>query len=357
MEGPTSVPAPMVVTPLPHAPSKRDVGVDYYRFLALLTIFIRHLPGVPFSDGFINCVFAFNVVAVIMGSALGSRLSTTPRTYKTYMWGKVKAILFPAYIYTFFGYLLYLWTGFPLLTYESMVFLEGYFWFVRGYMLIYACSPIIVRMHKETSSHLKYFLKVFAVNLVFELINEVILYNLDFRSDWGQFYGNNITNYCYFPVYFAAMYRLPDLNRKQYWSFFVFCVVSLGVLTLKHIYLNSDTPCAPHYHKSPMDSTYGFYGIACSMVLYAGVPVYKKVFPIVGMDDAASFFSSHSMWIYLHHLEFIHVAREDMGWFVQFLILLLCAAGATKIQSTFVARLATRVKSPTVVRNMKIILG
>lgn len=338
-------------------PRERDYSVDCFRFVGMILIVMRHVRAWDYLSGsLLSEVICFNVVMVIMGCVLGTRLSRTPRAYPAYLWMKIKGIYFPAIIHASCCYTIaYLLGSTNLSLIAPHLILGGYFWFIRGYLIIYVLTPWVKRLNEEVKSHKKYFLFCFFLVVVSEGFRILVQdYRLPPRpvrlfSHWYIFPTYS------FPLCFLILYRTPILNRREYWGLWL---IMVGFFASIYVYHKAGNyPVNPNYYKSPMSITYSLYGMIMTMVLYAFLPYISKFIQFLGLLDVAQFISSHSLWFYMHHTLFADVfCFTDTPFFVLF-VMVACTYCTTKMQSSIVSRIAANIKSPTIASNVRMIFG
>lgn len=338
---------------------QRDLTLDFFRFFSLMAIFFRHTP---FLSGKCRTLFlfvTFNVVLLIMGSALGARISNSKLPYKVYILEKIKAVAIPAYIFSTVAHIskVYFYSNsYPVVGTEDLLFLMGFFWFVRGYLLIYSCVPLVKYVSNSIKSHRRYYLVLIMITEVLRIFNQWMFdaFPNHRYGVWG--FTDNFTNYCYFPIMFAWFFRIPDLTAREYWLLFS---VSLSLLLFYlgcYIEFVPGSPLHPDSYKGNMRPPYIYYGYTMSLLIYSAATPMKQAFTFLHLDSVATFVSSHSLWMYLWHLCFLNIIPPSVPICLSFMVLVSTSFVMTKMQSEIIKIISIYV-SPNVARNLRIIFG
>lgn len=336
---------------------KRDLGVDNFRFVSLLVNFFFHVEPFSVSHPYVFYLLSCNIGLVVVGSALGSRMSENKFSYFPFLWKKVKVLIFPPYIFFF---LLWCFTFVvPVLAFDKRFFfkhlvLDGYLWMIKGYVLLHAVSPFVKKLHQRTKSHLRWYLGVFLVSACVECFNWCVRHTLSDATFIGRAYQYQCGIFLQFPVVYAFFLRVPDLSYTQYWRLFLSLMLVILVSSWG-LFFTGRSPHPGHY-KYPFTLFYFSYGISAAMVSYRLIPLYKFIFSSLRMMNIVHFVSSHSLWAYLYHIVFIVLRPMGVPIIIRYFMLLVFSFSLAYFQSR-VVRIAACHLQPSIGRSLVLMMG
>jgi len=335
----------------------RNLSTDTFRFISLLLIFLDHSTYPREYYVFFIPFIGFDTVLVNAGSALGSRASRTKHPYRPYLWRKIKCIVIPVYIYLFTVWMVNIFSPMPFCItpfFHTLVRLFGFLWIIRGYFLIYAVSPFIIEYHQKETSHMRYYCTVGLASVLLTVTYNFILKQISNLPLLHRLFENNIGICFLFPVMYACFFRVPDLSYTQYWRLF-FALISITI-SIMLAYQWKGENYHPRFSQETVGIHYCTYGLSAAMVYYRLSPLLLRIILSLAMEKIATFTSSHSMWVYLHHITFQSIARDETSLFHKWFILSTAAICLTYLQSRAVEVIASRVR-PSVAANLRLILG
>lgn len=356
METEKPVPFMPVATPAPQA-KERDFGIDCFRFVSLLTIFVFHIYRFPIDDVFLSNFLSFCVGIVAVGSTLGRKASGKKYSYWEYMWRRVKLIVFPPYIFFISIWLLTLVCPFPIVMrrfYSNHLVLNGYIWVIKGYFLMYALSPVFDKLDRRTSSHLRYYLYILLISSILEIVSLLLMVSFQPWPMLKTFYQYQIGVYLQFPMVHGFFLRVLSLNYSQYWTLFCSLMVYLTVFCVGFLTLGLNPH--PEEYKTRLCNYCYAYALAASMISYRLIPLYERIFTTLKLESMVSFVSAHSLWIYLYQILFLAIEPTALPFFLRFSLLVSYIYCATYFQCSVVQYVSTFLP-PAVATNFRLIMG
>lgn len=338
-----------------------ELSVDVYRFLAAVTVLMQNVEG---WDGTLHGLgpwLSFNLPLVVMGCALDYRsrvAHTGPKNCSNSVWESSQRILFPALVFSGLVWFLGPFISPQMTRLECLDYLRmsGFLWYVRSCFVVYLFAPLVHQIHVRIKSHARYF--------VFFCIPALVLFELWLQWIWLYspltegakiWLFRKIYSWCCFPVYFAILYRIPDLKRSLYWFWWIVMVVCLVFLTLYHV--AKGAPAHPHHYRQPTSITYGLYGMIFSMGFYACLPQITKCIYFMNLDDVASFVSSHTIWFFMYLTLYRRFFTHGYPSIVVFYALFLMVYTTTRIQAFVVRCLTVRISSGTIAKHVRTTFG
>ncbi len=155
----------------------RNERIDLLRFIGLAMIILAHTnpPEIIFQAR------NFDVPLMVVVAGLSFRASYRLEPYFTYLWNRVKRLIFPVWLFLTLYFLVVNKTGYPIALpnfrkiIESYLFLDGigYVWIIRVFLLVSIVSPLIYSYCQREKSDGKYLLSVTSIYLLYEFITIV----------------------------------------------------------------------------------------------------------------------------------------------------------------------------------------
>lgn len=336
---------------------KRDFSIDAFRFVSLLCIFFSHSSYPKKDYGFISIFIGFDVALLNAGCALGSKQSLTKRSYWPYLWKKIKGICIPPYVYLFCVWVVNLFLPMPFSTpmfFRLHIRLYGYLWTIRGYVLIYAMSPLINAYCGRQKSHVHYFFSIGLVSVLLPVVFNTIQALLSSVPRLENLFYYNLGLIFLFPMMHAYFLRVPELTYTQFWRLFVTLMgITISIMLTLQWKGKNIHPCA---YRLPVSILFCTYGLSAAMISYRLTPLYEYIFSFLGIKPIVSFVSSHSMWVNLHHITFKLMAKDEASILQKWFMISATSICFTYLQSRIVEKIASRVR-PSVATNLRLILG
>ena len=214
--------------------SNRNVVIDYMRAGALALIILAHVSA-PFTIMEFRC---FDVVMLVFLSGFSYRLSAEnrKRTYKKYIWGRIKKLLFPTWIILtlIFGCVFFISKSAEPIgivkMIESYLLYDGigYVWFVRVTLLLAIVSPILLGLSKKIHNNELYFVVVLIIWYILYYLM-LLIYNMNMFPHWINlfYYLYPIYIMGYGSIYFLGIHynNLSQVLKRGIFLITVFIIV------------------------------------------------------------------------------------------------------------------------------------
>ena len=131
----------------------RDEKIDLLRFIGLAMIILAHVG----SPTIILQLRNFDVPLMVLVSGASFALAYRNEPYASYVWKRIKRLLFPTWIFLTAYFSIMFATGFPMALpdlnkiAESYLLLSGigYVWIIRVFLLVALVSPLILKFNNS----------------------------------------------------------------------------------------------------------------------------------------------------------------------------------------------------------------
>lgn len=335
----------------------RDERIDILKALGIAMIILAHVspPALIFQ------LRNFDVPLMVLISGMSFGLSYKNEDFLSYMWKRVKRLVFPVWIFltAYFGCIAIFDLKIESLTYpillQSYLLVGGigYVWIIKVFLLVALVSPFIYQCNKNTSSTRKYLISILAIFFVYEVvcILSAPYFSLGIAKDITQ-----LTHYIIpYSLVFAIGLRMPAMNMYVV----IFCA-SISCLIFVGLFL-----CFWWYHghivftqahKYPPTIYYFSYAIFISCLVWLLVPHVEKVINYLKpVKQVVMFIAGNSIWIYLWHIPFLKLVYS--GFIIKYTMVFMFAILATFIQVWLVKNvLLKNVKHEQSKKNLKMLL-
>ena len=317
----------------------RDNRVDILRFLGLAMIVLAHVnpPEIIFQ------IRNFDVPLMVMVSGVSFSLSYKQESYISYLWKRVKRLLFPLWIFLTCYFALIFFTGYPIKLPSVRTILEsysllsgiGFVWIIRVFLFMAALAPFIMKLHLKSKKNFHYFLTISLTYLAYEII---LLISKPFfsTSKWVIIFENIILYLMPYAVIFAIGLRLNSINRKLLVYMAISCLSAFGIIALS-FYLNSGLFIQTQNFKYPPSIYYLSYAVGISIVLWLASEYIVNFINNLKLTTPVLFIAQNSMWIYLWHIPLLNIIK--MPFYFSYLLILLTASLITFIQVNLIRSL------------------
>ena len=210
----------------------RNEKVDILRFIGLSMIIFAHVdpPGILFQ------LRNFDVPLMILVSAMSFSISyKTNEPYQSYVWKRIKRLVFPVWIFLSF-YFLALWVFDPgnqelasntVITSYALLEGIGYVWVIRVFLLVALISPFVFSWHQNTANESKYYGALTAGFLLYELIRYFAIPYI--WQGAGEIISAILLYVIPYGMLFAIGLRMANAAKNQ---LYVIAAVSLGVFVI-----------------------------------------------------------------------------------------------------------------------------
>ncbi len=311
---------------------KRFKAIDILKVLGLLGIILAHVNPPPF---FVQ-LRSFDVILLVAISVYLYFLSQKDEKYRTYVWKRIKRLVFPTYLFLgIFFICAFLVKPYPFSVRQIVdSFLLhggiGYVWIVRIYLIVALLLPLMKRCVKKIS---KNWVLLFFSSLL--MVIQEILFGLGITK--SGFFWNEIVGYvipCLAIIFLICWVRSSSTKKV----FTLTCFLTLLFVVISIYYGVETGQYVPtHTTKYPFRTYYISYALAVSgwlMLLFKKKKVTNTVW-----NRWIEFVSMHSFWIYLWHIPFIFLLDKfcpEIFWLIKFTMVFIGAFLIVLIQSKVV---------------------
>ncbi len=316
----------------------RDGKVDILRCIGLAMIILAHSgpPALLFN------LRNFDVPLMMLVSGASFSLSYRGEPYFSYLWKRIKRLIFPVWIFLTVYFLAMFTVHVPaplpssktiLLTY-FLVSGIGYVWIIRVFILVAAISPLIFVYCTKVKSNARYFTVLGIIYLIYEII--LFLSKPYVHSIAGICFESIVLYLIPFAVVFAIGLRLHLLSRKQilFLGFGTFGIFSAIMLFQ---FVTQGQVLATQQFKYPPSLYYLAYAISIGCFLWLAAGKVEIFIHRIRIDKVISFVSQNSIWIYLWHIPIVESFHK--AFYITYPVAFALAGLITYAQVSCVKRL------------------
>jgi fucose 4-O-acetylase-like acetyltransferase len=333
----------------------RNNKVDILRFLGLAMIILAHVnpPAIIFQ------IRNFDVPLMVMISGVSFNLSYKQESYTSYLWKRVKRLLFPLWIFlTCYFALVFLLHPIKLPSIRTI--LESYFllsgigfvWIIRVFLFMAALAPFIMNFHLKFKRNFHYFLAIGLVYLAYEII---LLTSRPFFSTlkWMIIFENTVLYLMPYIVIFAIGLRLNNISKKLLVYIAISTLSAFGIMALS-FYLNSGLFIQTQGFKYPPSIYYLSYALGVSIVLWLASGSIVNFVDKLKLTIPVLFIAQNSMWIYLWHIPLLNIIK--FPFYFSYPLIFLTASLITFVQVSLIrSSILPNVQNVNVRKNINMI--
>ncbi len=332
----------------------RDDRIDVLRFLGLALIILAHTNPVDVVFQLRN----FDVPLMVIVSGMSFRAAYRQEAYLSYLFNRIKRLLFPVWLFLSIYFVAVYLTGFPIalpstdVILSSFMLLEGigYVWIIRVFLMVAMISPFLYRYSSATRSNRRYLLSLLIVYLLYEIFMSSPLHGLLY----SYMFENSILYVLPYSVVFALGLRLPDLDKKQ---LIIIMAITLCVFACwAGIHWNqSGKFIGTQAFKYPPRSYYLTYAIFASTLAWHFSARLVTAIKSIHALPVVLYIAQNSIWVYLWHIPLIQAFHLPST--LEYPLVFSLAATMTYMQVELVKRVVmTRIDSDTIRKNVRILL-
>ncbi len=338
--------------------SIRDIRFDILRIIGLFCIILAHTN--PPSLIFQLRNFDVPLMVIISGAVFGMTSMKKNYTFYSYLRQRIPRLLLPTWAFLIFFFVFYFLLfsikglDYPfsfryILSSFALISGIGYVWIIKVFILATITGPFFLNIHKSINNSSKYFFLLLSFYILYELS---YFYYKDTNIKLVDFF---IKNYVFYIIPYGLLFglglRLPTLNQK-----FLNIIISIVIILfiLLAYYYNSDHFIPTQLFKYPPRMYYLSYAIGVSLILYSFLN-YKYI--KITSNNAITFISSSSLWIYLWQILFLFVLPQWINNFIfKFIIISFLSIMITYIQKLIIYNFILKTKIGEKNRNLLTIL-
>lgn len=333
----------------------RNEKVDILRFIGLAMIILAHVEPQPLIFQLRN----FDVPLMVLVSGVSFGLSYKGEPYVSYVWKRIKRLVFPVWI-SLTAYLLLMYaTGYPkqlpdmqkIATSYLLISGIGYVWVIRVFLLVATVAPAIMYLKRNTNPLTKYFLILGAIYIGYELALFVTKPYLS--SIEGKIFECVVLYIIPYAIVFALGLRLPELSRNQVLrlilgTFVIFA--AMGTI----LFAMSGKVTATQAFKYPPTIYYLSYALSVSSTLWLASDTILFKIKQIRLSLPILFIAQNSIWVYLWHIPFVDIIQ--LPFYLKYPMVFMFASLVTFIQINFVRHmLLPRVSNASTRKNLILI--
>ncbi len=333
----------------------RSEKIDLLRFIGLAMIVLAHIDP-PF---FIFQLRNFDVPLMLLVSGISFGLAYKQENYFSYVWKRIKRLVFPVWIFLSFYFSLMLVTGHPVLLpnaetiYNSYLLLSGigYVWIIRVFLLVALIAPLIWKLHSKTFSTPKYFSILIGIYILYEFMFVQITPYLN--SLLGKIFAEQVLQIIPYAFLFALGLRLPSLTNKQVISLCCFALIMFIIIAL---YLNHGAGkfIPTQEFKYPPRIYYLSYALFVSILLWLSSDKILVKIKKLRLIKPLLFIAQNSIWIYLWHILFLSIFHTP--FYIKYFLVFGSASWLVFMQVYFVRQLVMpRLKNASFRKNINLL--
>ena len=324
-------------------------------------IILAHVNPPPFVFQLRN----FDVPLMVLVSGAAFATSFVREAYTTYVWKRIKRLLFPVWIFlTVYFVCLYGMSamGWPIRLPDPQVITTsylllsgiGYVWIIRVFLLVALAAPAIHRFDEDTPSNQHFFLILGVIYIAYELILIRVQHYIS-TSTGGTFVEYTVFYLIPYAIVFAVGIRLLKLSRSN--IFYVALTAITVFLTLMLINWYELRKLIPtQQFKYPPSAYYLSYALYVSCLVWLSTESGLKSVRRLGLLALIMFIGRNSLWIYLWHIPLIEAIT--LPFYLKYPVVFAAATLGTFLQVTFAQRvLMLTIDNSTLKRNLRLIFA
>lgn len=337
--------------------TQRDERIDLLRFIGLMMVMLAHV----YPPAWLAQLRNFDVPLMVLVSALSFGASYKAESFGSYVWARVKRLVFPVWLFLTLLFTLEWLTGFPqqlpsfekiLRTYELLDGI-GYVWVIRVFLLVALVAPFIWRFHLRYADNRSYFCWVLLGYVGYEI---AVASALPYATGDMKLLLRDWLFYLWpYALVFAVGLRVPGLSRQQGWcATAIFGLLFAGLAGYFAVQHGQWLPSQKF--KYPPQHYYLAYALFIGLLLWQLAPCILVWCRKLLLIRFVLFAGANSIWIYLWHI-FAVQWWHPQPWAVEYLLVCLIACVITWLQVSMVQRYwLPKVTQPQHKKNLRALL-
>jgi fucose 4-O-acetylase-like acetyltransferase len=339
----------------------RNPRIDTLRFIGLSLIILAHTNPPAWLFQLRN--FGAPLMVLVSGASFG--MFGKPERYASYIWKRIKRLLFPAWIFITCYFIFIYLTKIPLERFSWTLIVQsyaltggvGFLWIIRVLLVVGLLAPLITRISLRIPGNAAFIGCILSAYIAYELalylvrpylhhtaIDVAVLY---------VFYG------VAFGLIFALGVRVPALGAKWVAGIALLFFMIFAAMAVALAIANGNFVSTQEY-KYPPSAYYLSYGLSMSLFSWALVQsIPSALRPPAWVTRLVMYIARNSMWIYLWHIPLVKLVNNHPGpsFFLRYGFVYGAAVAAVFLQVSLVQSLILpQLRDDGVRRNVKILL-
>jgi len=337
--------------------AQRDERIDLLRFIGLMMVMLAHV----YPPAWVAQLRNFDVPLMVLVSALSFGASYKAESYGSYIWARVKRLVFPVWLFVTLLFLLEWLTGFPqqlpsadkiIRTYQLLDGI-GYVWVIRVFLLVALVAPFLWRFAQQHGATARYWWILLAAYLGYELAVYLVLPQASPEIKWLL---RDWLFYLWpYALVFAVGLKIPTLDSAQLRRF-TFGVALVFAAFAVYFAMQHGQWYPTQKFKYPPQHYYLAYALLVGLLLWQLSGVILQLCRQLRLIRFVLFAGANSIWIYLWHI-FAVQWWHPLSWGYEYLLICTIACALTWLQVRLVhSYLLPRVKLPQHKKNLRALL-
>ena len=335
----------------------REDRIDFIRFIGLSMVIFAHVSPPKLLFQLRN----FDVPLLVMVSGMSFQLSYKGGAYKTYVWKRIKRLIFPTWFFLTCYFLTLLILDFNVADLNiskvatSYLLLHGigYVWIIRVFFLVALVSPLIFSLDKRLKGDISYLTILIALFGVYEVCRYSLMPYME--SVFLNFLSQQLFYLLPYSLIFAFGVRISKLTAT---TKIMLCMNVFAIFVGAALFLNFQKGhfVSTQYYKYPPSTYYVSYALLVSIFidltsqkLWAIIKERKQIKNII------LFVAQNTIWIYLLHIPFVKFLQ--MNFIFKYVVVFSSSAALVWLQVKAVnSCLLPRIPNKKVRNNIRTLL-
>jgi len=300
----------------------------------------------------------FDVPLLVMISGISFGVSFKDESYVSYVWKRIKRLLFPTWIFLTVYFLFISATGLPIPLPDGKTIAASYLlhsgisyvWIIRVFLLVSLVAPAILKCSRKAVSHFQYFSILAAAYICYELL---LLVTKPYADPNDGLFESTVLYVIPYGIVFAIGLRLPELSISNVLSMTIGSFAIFGVAGAV-LFAHAGRFMFTQEFKYPPSIYYLSYALGLSTFAWvASGPIVLKMKGL-GLFKPILFVAQNSIWVYLWHIPALEMTPFP-AW-LKYPFVFLLAVLLTFIQVMCVRRiLLPNISNASTRRNLEVL--
>lgn len=337
--------------------TQRDERIDLLRFIGLMMVMLAHV----YPPSWLAQLRNFDVPLMVLVSALSFGASYKAESYGSYVWARVKRLVFPVWLFLTLLFTLQWLTGFPqplpspekiIRTYQLLDGI-GYVWVIRVFLLVALIAPFIWHFSQQQGATMRYWWILLVAYLGYEAAVYWVLPQANAEIKWLL---RDWLFYLWpYALVFAFGLKIPVLSSLQLRRFTIGFALLFAAFAVYFMWQHGQWYPTQKF-KYPPQHYYLVYALLVALLLWQLAPSLLQICRQLQLIRFVLFAGANSIWIYLWHILTVQW-WHTLSWGYEYLLVCCIACSLTWLQVTVVQNyLLPRVSQPQHKKNLRALL-